>query len=160
MLKKTPIASNGYNRSAFGMNDKNLTEEASLEAQQLLVESSLPLIFETYDEAVKQGDADPVVLLVDCEDELGSQFACGWLDEETVNDAIAFQQAEEEDGDPESQTTVFARAIAWKLCRAELAEAFPYLAEVFADVPPTDGVLVIGVTAGGASALTAPFTAR
>ncbi len=143
------------------MDDKNFTSDNSLEAQQLLVESSLPLVFETYDEAIKRGDVDPIVLLVDCEDELGSQVACGWLDEETVSDAIAFQQAEEAGGEEETfQTTVFARGIAWKACCAELAEAFPYLAEVLDAGPPADGVLVIGVTAGGASALTAPFTTR
>ena len=130
-----PIATNGLNRSSFGMNDKNLNDDASLESQQLLVESSLPLVFETYDDAVKQGETDPIVLLVDCEDELGSQIANGWLDEETVNDAIAFQLAEKTESDEAadgetSQTTVFARGIAWKACRAELAEAFPYLAEV------------------------------
>lgn len=125
-----------------------------LEAQQLLVESALPLVFEAYDEASAEGIADPLVVLVDCEDELGGAIARGWLGDEKVDDAIA---AEGTDGDT---TTAFARAIAWAECREELAEAFPYLAEVLGSPPPGDGVLVIGVTAGGASALTAPLDAR
>ncbi len=50
-------------------------QDDPLEQQQLLAESSLPLLFETYDAAVKDGMKLPLVLLVDCEDEIGGQIA-------------------------------------------------------------------------------------
>ena len=124
------------------------------EAQQWLVESTLPLVFETYDEAVGEGMPSPIVLVVDCEDELGGPIARGWLGDEAVDDALAAE------ADDANETIAFARAVAWEASREELSEAFPYLAEALRSSPPTDGVLVIGVTAGGASALTAPFDAR
>lgn len=126
-----------------------------LEAQQSLVESSLPLVFQTYDEALAEGQTQPIVVLLDCEDELGGEIARGWLGEEAVNDAVAMRHAD----DASADTTVFARAAPLAACRGELAEAFPYLAPALVSAPD-DGVLVIGVTAGGASALTAPFGAR
>ncbi|QDU87587.1 hypothetical protein Pla175_09520 [Pirellulimonas nuda] len=122
-----------------------------LEQQQAMVESSLGLVFQTLDDAVAEGVSQPVVWLVDCEDEVGGAIARGWLGDEAVDDALA--EADEEDA------TLFARAIAWDDCRREAPEVFPYLAPVF-DQPPTEGVLVIGVTAGGASALVAPPDAR
>jgi len=132
-----------------------------LDAQQALVETSLALLFETYDDALKRRVKDPVVVLVDCEDELGGEIVRGWLGDEAVDDAIALEHAGADDGDdPASDTTVFARAFSWKDCRAEIPRAFPYLAEVFGEPPPSAGFLAIGVTAGGASALTVPMDLR
>lgn len=128
-----------------------------LELQQLLVETTLPLVFETYDNAVEEEVVDPIVLVVDCEDALGGQIARGWLGDEAIDDAIAAESGED---DSEHLTTALARAIAWADAAGALSEAFPYLASVFDDRPPEDGVLVIGVAAGGASALTAPWDAR
>ncbi|TWT86573.1 hypothetical protein Mal64_33990 [Pseudobythopirellula maris] len=131
-----------------------------LDAQQALVENSLALLFETYDTALSDGVKDPVVLLVDCEDDLGAQIACGWLGEEAVDDAIAMQHAEAADAEAELDTTVYARAFAWRECQQELPSAFPYLADVFAGGPPVGGFLAVGVAAGGASALTVPEELR
>ncbi len=142
----------------LGMTDSAPAEDDPLDAHQLLVESSLPLIFETYDEAIEEEIAGPMVILVDCEDELGGQIARGWLGDETIDDAIAAEAPSE---DPEEvQTTVFARAIGWKEAQADLAEAFPYLAPALDSGPPADGVFVVGITEGGASAFTAPWDAR
>jgi hypothetical protein len=124
-----------------------------LEQQQALAESSLPLLFSTYDEARAAGVADPVVLLLDCEDEIGSQIARAWLGNDPVDDALAL-------ADEGRDTTVFARPFPWKACRDEVPKTFPYLAAVFKSPPPQDGFLVISITAGGASALTVPFDAR
>lgn len=135
-----------------------LEPDDSLDAHQLLVESSLPLIFETYDEALQENAPDPLVILVDCEDELGSQIARGWLGDEAIDDAIAAEPPDEESD--ELQTTVFARAIAWNEARPDLAEAFPYLVPALDEGPPAEGVFVVGITAGGASAFTAPWDAR
>ncbi|CAE7370173.1 unnamed protein product, partial [Symbiodinium sp. CCMP2456] len=98
-----------------------------LELQQSLVESALPLVFEAYDEAVEAGVAAPIVVLVDCEDELGGEIARGWLGDDAIDDAIAAQVASEDAPDEGDPTTVFARAIAWDDARDDLAAAFPYL---------------------------------
>ena len=124
-----------------------------LELQQLLVESSLSLLFETYDNAVQDGVKQPTVILLDCEDEIGGQIAEAWLGQEVVQDAIA-------DGSDQAETTVYARAMSWKICSQQIPEAFEYLAPVFDGPPPADGFLVVSVTAGGASALTVPPEAR
>ncbi len=123
-----------------------------LEQQQALAETSLALLFSTYDEARAAGVANPVVLLLDCEDEIGGEIARAWLGEEVVADAIGMND--------ESDTTVFARPFAWQDCQREIPKTFPYLAPVFQSSPPSDGFLVVSVTAGGASALTVPLDAR
>jgi hypothetical protein len=127
--------------------------EEALEAQQLLLESSLELAFSAYDEALKSKMRDPVVFLLDCEDAIGGEIARSWLGEEAVADAIA------DHDDEVTETTVFAHAFPFAQCRTEVPAVFPYLRPVL-EAPPVDGFLSISVTSGGASALTVPFTAR
>ena len=140
--------------------------DPALEAQQLLAESSLESIFEAYDEAVVDGFERPVILLIDCEDELGAQIARAWLGDETVDEAIAVQAAAAEESgddtdDEEQPTTVFVAAFTLQHCQVEVPKVFPYLSEVFENPPSADeGVLIVSVTSGGASALTAPMDAR
>ncbi len=126
-----------------------------LEEQQALAESSLELVFETYDLAIADKLRQPIVVLVDCEDELGAQFARAWMGDEAVDNAIAHARLEEE-----VETTVFARPVTWADAKREMPAAFPYLAEVFETNYPTDGILLVTIAAGGASALTAPWDAR
>ena len=143
--------------------DDDLTDEGfsqaedPLEAQQLLLESSLELAFSAYDEALKAKLRDPVVFLLDCEDAIGGEIARSWLGEEAVADAIADHAAADEE--QETETTVFAHAFPFAKCRTEVPAVFPYLRPAF-EAPPVDGFLAISVTSGGASALTVPFTAR
>lgn len=127
-------------------------ESDPLEAQQLLLESSLELAFSAYDEALAAKLRDPVVFLLDCEDAIGGEIARSWLGEETVADAIA-------DRDDGAETTVFAHAFPFVQCRTEVPAVFPYLSPAL-KTPPVDGFLAIAVTCGGASALTVPFSAR
>lgn len=129
-----------------------MAEDDPLEHQQALAESSLPLLFETYDAAVKAKVDQPVVILLDCEDDIGGEIARAWLGDETVDDAVANNQ--------ESETTVYARAEPWSVCREEVSAMFQYLKPVFEESPPEDGFLVVSVTAGGASALSVPMDAR
>ncbi len=131
--------------------------DQALEQQQELAEASLPSIFEAYDDAIAEEMDHPVVIVIDCEDQLGAQISRAWLGDETVDEAIAMQAAQ---GEEESQTTVFVAAFAFADCRVEACKAFPYLSEVFDQPPGSDGVLVVSITAGGASALTAPMEAR
>jgi hypothetical protein len=130
-------------------------EDEALEAQQWLLESSLPLAFEAYDDAVAAKLRDPVVFILDCEDAVGGEIARSWLGEQVIADAIADRALEEE----QSETTVFAHAFPLAKCRTEVPAVFPYLEGVF-QRPPVDGFLAISVTAGGASALTVPFESR
>ena len=137
-------------------------EDEALESQQLLLESSLDLVFETYDAARTQRMSDPVVILLDCEDAIGSAIARSWLGDDAVDEAIDNQrlaEAETETGEV-PKTTVFAYAFPWADCRREVPAIFPYLSPVF-DLPlPGDGFLAISITSGGASALTVPHSAR
>ncbi|MDZ4656856.1 MAG: hypothetical protein SH868_04675 [Bythopirellula sp.] len=131
-------------------------ESDPLEAQQLLLESSLELAFSAYDEALAAKLRDPVVFLLDCEDAIGGEIARSWLGEETVADAIADRAGSD---DEETETTVFAHAFSFAQCRTEVPAVFPYLSPAL-NTPPVDGFLAIAVTCGGASALTVPFSAR
>ncbi len=133
-------------------------ESDPLEAQQLLLESSLELAFSAYDEALAAKLRDPVVFLLDCEDAIGGEIARSWLGEETVADAIADRTASA-DEDEETETTVFAHAFPFAQCQTEVPAVFPYLSPAL-KTPPVDGFLAIAVTCGGASALTVPFSAR
>jgi hypothetical protein len=123
-----------------------------------LIEASLPLVFSTYDEAVSGRMHEPVVLLIDCEDELGREIAEAWVGREAVEDAVLSVQTERDDG-PEVLTTVFARAMPLAACREEIPAVFPYLARSF-EQPPADSILVVVVAAGGAATYFAPFSAR
>lgn len=124
--------------------------EAALELQHSLLEDSLELVFEVYNSAVEDSIDQPVVILLDCEDEIGGQIARSWLGE-AVDEAIEAQSAE--------MTTVFAHAFPWQQCSEQVPAVFPYLQPVFEDPHPADGFLAICVTAGGASAFTVPFDA-
>ena len=127
------------------------------QAQHELLESCLDLVFDTFDEALADKVREPVVFLLDCEDDIGNQIAVGWLGGETVADAIAEQRL----ADPGSDlTTVFARAFSLAESRQEVPKVFPYLAPVFEQKLPQDGFLAIAITAGGASVFTVPLSAR
>lgn len=129
----------------------------ALEAQQWLLETSLPLVFEAYDDALQRQVEDPVVVLLDCEDAIGGEIARSWLGEETVDDAILHQS---DDLDEESEaTTVFAVAFSLEECRTEVPAVFPYLEPALA-AAPDEGFYAISVTSGGASILIVPPDAR
>lgn len=139
------------------MSDSAPDLEEALEAQQTLLETSLPLAFETYDEAISRNVKDPVVLVLDCEDEIGGEIARGWLGDEAVDDAISYQAASDPAGDA---TTVFAYAFSLEECRREVPPVFPYLAPALEAPPAPGGFWAIAVTSGGASLLTVPLDAR
>ena len=142
-------------KSVQRMSDESLNQ--ALEQQQDLVEANLPTVFTAYDEAKSEGVNEPLILLVDCEDDLGGQIARGWLGDEQVDNAIAIENQSKEN---ESLTTIFALPTEWQESREELSESFPYLAEFFEGEYPQDGLLVLSITAGGASGLGVPFDAR
>jgi hypothetical protein len=131
---------------------------------EALVESCLPLIFETYDAATKERLREPVVLLIDCEDAMGREMAEAWLGKEAVEDSVLAVQAEQGDavdehGNAADYTTVFARAVPLAACRQEVPVVFPYLAGAFDALPP-DAVLIMAVSAGGAATFVVPHASR
>ncbi len=131
--------------------------EAALEAQQMLLETSLPLAFQAYDDALERDVIDPVVLVLDCEDEIGGEIARSWLGDETIDDAISHQAASDPSSD---ETTVFAYAFSLEECRREIPPVFPYLASALVAPPAPGGFWAIAITGGGASLLTVPLDAR
>jgi hypothetical protein len=131
--------------------------QLALDEQQALAESSLPLLFEAYDDALDSEVERPVVILLDCEDEIGGEIARAWLGADEVDEAISDRVAS---SDSEDSTTVYARAFSWDDCQAEIPEVFPYLAEVFETDSPDNTFLTISVTSGGASALHVPLELR
>lgn len=133
-----------------------LTDE--FDPTEALVESSLPLVFETYDAAIKERIREPVILLIDCEDAIGREIAEAWLGPEVVEDAILAVQAEQE-GAAADHTTVLARAMPRAACRKEIPAVFPYLRGAF-DVQPPRAILLMAVTDGGAATFTVPFESR
>jgi hypothetical protein len=128
-------------------------DDDPLEIQQWLCETSLPLLFETYDEAAGGSRQRPVVVLLDCGDEVGGRIARAWLGDEAVDDALA-------DYGEDTDTAVYAQALSFADAQREVSKMFPYLAAVFETPDDDQGFLVISVTAGGASALTVPLDAR
>ncbi len=153
---RSPISLNvTLPKSVQRMSDESLNQ--ALEQQQDLVEANLPTVFTAYDEAKSEGVIEPLILLVDCEDDLGGQIARDWLGDEQVDNAIAIENQSKEN---ESLTTIFALPTEWHESREELSESFPYLAEFFEGEYPQDGLLVLSITAGGASGLGVPFDAR
>lgn len=132
------------------------SKDDALEAQQQLLEDSLPLVFVAYDDGLAAGMKHPVVFLLDCDDAIGSQIARSWLGDDAVDDAIAALAAES----AEEQTPVYTVAFPLVQCRRETPKVFPYLSPALDEKPPRDGFLAICVTAGGASIFTAPHSAR
>lgn len=126
-------------------------------AHEAMIESSLSLLFATYDEATKDGVGEPVLFLIDCEDSIGGEIARAWAGGDAVDDAVYLEQSERVEG---NATTVFARALPLSDCRKEVPVVFPYLADVLAGAPVADGMFVIVVTDGGAAAFSVPLDLR
>ena len=152
-----PLSGNYQHRELIVLETPDSAEDAALEAQQMLLETSLDLVFAAADAAGKDGIVDPVVILLDCEDSIGSEIACSWLGSEAIAERRAADTADREDAD---KTTVYAQAFTQRECQEVVPKIFPYLEPVFRKKPSDEGFLAIAVTSGGASALTVPHSAR
>lgn len=136
-------------------------EQTAMAAREHLVESNFDEMLAAHREAKEHGAGNPVVFLVDCEDEIGSEIARAWEGHDAVDDAIANAQrtAAGNDADPSDvATTILVRAFSFADCREEVPEVFPYLAESFQQKPPVGQFLIVAVTAGGAATFTAPLS--
>ncbi len=133
-------------------------EGRDMTGREVLLENSLPQLFDAHDRARDDGVQDAVVFLVDCEDEIGGQIARAWEGDDAVDSAImANSEAAAEAG--ESLTTTLARPVPFDECRQEVPKFFPYLKESF-ETPPSDGFLVVVVSFGGAGTFAVPLSAR
>lgn len=139
------------------VNDELSPDEVAAATQQELLESCLEIAFDAYEEAIRDNMLQPVVFVIDCEDDIGEQIANAWLGEENVRNAVAEQRLEQPD---EDLTTVFAQAFPMTESRREVPAVFDYLAPVFETELPPESFLAIAITAGGASAFTVPLSAR
>lgn len=135
-------------------------EEQDMLGREALIEDSLAQVFEAYDLAQRDGIKHPVVLLLDCEDEIGSQIARAWDGDDAV-DAAIMANADRDDGEDASTiTTTLARWESFKRCRNEVPKVFPYLAGTFEQPPPADGFVAVVVAFGGAATFVVPLDAR
>jgi len=131
--------------------------ERDMEHRHTLLESSLPQLFRAFDEGLDVGIEDPVVFLIDCEDEVGSPCARAWVGDQEVDEALRQQAHATDDADV---TVTLAMAFDFEECQEDIPQFFPYLAATFAEPPPLDGFLAVVVSAGGAGTFTVPFDAR
>ena len=136
-------------------------EEQDMLGREALIEDSLAQVFEAYDHARRDGIKDPVVLLLDCEDEIGSPIARAWDGDDAV-DAAIMANADRDGGDDDDAaiTTTLARAESFKRCRREVPKVFPYLAGTFEQPPPERGFVTVVVAFGGAATFIVPLDAR
>jgi hypothetical protein len=135
-------------------------EEQDMLGREALIEDSLAQVFEAYDLAQRDGIKNPVVLLLDCEDEIGSPIARAWDGDDAVDAAIMANADRDEEEDTAAITTTLARWESFKRCRREVPKVFPYLAGTFEQPPPEDGFVAVVVAYGGAATFIVPMDAR
>ncbi len=140
-------------------------EEQDMLGREALIEDSLLQVFEAYDLARRDGIKHPVVLLLDCEDEIGSQIARAWDGDDAVDAAIMANAVRDDAGADDDNaaaaiTTTLARWESFKRCRREVPKVFPYLAGTFEQPPPLDGFVAVVVACGGAATFILPLDAR
>ncbi len=122
-----------------------------MDVRQDLLETSLAQVFNAHDAALADGVDEPVVLLLDCEDEIGAPMARQWEGDAAVDEALRKFARKQ-------LVTTLARAFPFADCQQELSAAFPYLAGSFQS-PPTEGFLAIVIAAGGGGSFVVPYDA-
>jgi hypothetical protein len=143
------------NQSHGSTND----EQRDMDSREVLVEESIEPIFEAYDRALADGVSKPVVFLIDCEDEIGSEIARAWDGDDSVDGALLASAAQNVDDSDSPLATVLSRPADFSDCQREIPDLFPYLAASFKQ-PPDDGILVVVVAFGGAGTFAVPLGAR
>ena len=102
---------------------------------------------------ISKSMADPVVFLVDCEDDVGGRLARTWLGGPAVDQQIAARKRGERPG----HTVVLARPVPFDEVEVMLRFDFPYLAEVAPERPGEHEICVFVVALGGAASLFMPI---
>lgn len=135
-------------------------EQQDMTGRESLVEQCLAQLFEAYDEALAFGISDPVLFLVDCDDEIGGPISRAWEGDDAVNAATLTSTDHLESSDEATATTTLARAFPFRDSCVEVPKVFPYLEETFQRPPPKDGFLVLAIAYGGAATFTVPLGSR
>jgi hypothetical protein len=128
--------------------------------RESLVEASLRELFVAFDQACAEGIRQPVVFLIDCQDEIGEQVVRAWEGDDAVDAAILAVAESRPDNEDGVMTPTLTRAFAMKECVAEVPQLFPYLAGTFSEPYPEDGFLVVAISFGGAATFVVPCNAR
>jgi hypothetical protein len=102
---------------------------------------------------LSQGMVDPVIWLVDCEDDVGGRIARTWVGGDSLEKQIAARKRGERPG----HTTVIVRPIPYDETEFMLRYDFPYLAEVVPERPSKQEICVFVVSLGGAASLFMPI---
>lgn len=103
--------------------------------------------------ALTQNMRDPVVFLVDCEDDVGGRLARAWLGAAAVEAQIAARKRGERPG----LTVVLARPVPFEEAQTIIQFDFPYLNEIAPEQPGTHEIAVVVVGLGGAASLFIPL---
>ena len=140
----------GNNRGSTGDPGRDM------DGREALVEDCLDELFAAYDRGRNDGVRDPVVFLIDCEDEIGEPIARAWEGDDVVDGAV-LANAERPAEAGGLSTTILARAFAFEDSRREIPELFPYLAASFQEPPSTDRILVVAIAFGGAGTFVVPL---
>lgn len=132
-----------------------------MDGREALVEACLDRLFAAFDSGVVEGIVEPVVLLVDCEDSVGTPIARTWEGDDAVDAAI---MANANDAEREEQnelaTTILIRTVSFIDSQRELPKLFDYLQDSFSHGPAVGGFYVVVISFGGAGIFTVPMTAR
>jgi len=135
--------------------------EKDMDGREALVEACLDRLFAAFDSGVVEGIVEPVVLLVDCEDSVGTPIARTWEGDDAVDAAI---MANANDAEREEQnelaTTILIRTVSFIDSQRELPKLFDYLQDSFSHGPAVGGFYVVVISFGGAGIFTVPMTAR
>jgi len=102
---------------------------------------------------LSQGMVDPVIWLVDCEDDVGGRIARVWVGGPALEKQIAARKRGERPG----RTTVIVRPIPYDEVGVMLQFDFPYLAGVGPERPGKEEICVFVVSLGGAASLFMPI---
>ncbi len=105
-----------------------------------------------FDNAVVKQMPQPIVFLVDCEDDIGGRIARAWCGDAAVDQQIAARK----NGQRPGKTTVLVRALPYQTAQEMVQFDFKYLTEIFPEPPTTDEVCVLIVGMGGAASLFVP----
>ena len=135
--------------------------EKDMDGREALVEACLDRLFAAFDSGVVEGIVEPVVLLVDCEDSVGTPIARTWEGDDAVDAAIMANanDAEREERN-ELATTILIRTVSFIDSQRELPKLFDYLQDSFSHGPAVGGFYVVVISFGGAGIFTVPMTAR
>ena len=135
--------------------------EKDMDGREALVEACLDRLFAAFDSGVVDGIVEPVVLLVDCEDSVGTPIARTWEGDDAVDAAIMANanDAEREERN-ELATTILIRTVSLIDSPRDLPKLFHYLQDSFSHGPSVGGFYVVVISFGGAGVFTVPMTAR